>query len=181
MKKVIKVISKAIEIFLVIMMAVMVVVVFLATLGRYTHLFSIPWSEELARYCMVWIVYLGLMLASEKDAHYVVEVIPLIFRKKPLIIKIFSVIDAIIVDIFGIFILKQGYIVSAKMMKVGKTSPMLHVPLGVVYFVIPIGLLLMAIFYTVRTIEKCMGKTGPMFAETDDAAKADTKEAKEDK
>ena len=63
-------------------MCIMVVVVFLATAGRYTGLFSIPWSEECSRYCMMAIVYLGLMLASRNGSHFVVEVVPLIFPKK---------------------------------------------------------------------------------------------------
>mgnify|MGYP000612143831 CR=1 FL=1 len=80
------------------MMVAMMAVVFLATVGRYSQLYTIAWSEEFARYCMVGIVYLGLMLASRTDSHFVVEIIPLIFAKKPKIVKIFGLINAIIVD-----------------------------------------------------------------------------------
>ena len=81
MKKVLDGFSKVVEVLLVIMMVAMMAVVFLATVGRYSQLYTIAWSEEFARYCMVGIVYLGLMLASRTDSHFVVEIIPLIFAK----------------------------------------------------------------------------------------------------
>ena len=78
------------EALLVILMVCMMVVVFLATVGRYSHLFSIAWSEEFARYCMIGIVYFGLMLASRTDSHFVVEILPLIFAKKPVVLKVIA-------------------------------------------------------------------------------------------
>lgn len=72
---------------------------------------------------MVGIVYLGLMLASRTDSHFVVEIIPLIFAKKPKIVKIFGLINAIIVDAFAIFLGSQGWKVCTKMLAPGKTKP----------------------------------------------------------
>ncbi|MCD8241455.1 MAG: TRAP transporter small permease [Lachnospiraceae bacterium] len=154
MKKVLDGFSKIIEILLVILMVAMVIVVFLATVGRYSHLYSIAWSEEFSRYCMVAIVYLGLMLASRSDSHFVVDVIPLIFRKKPTVVKVFSLIDALAVDIFAVFLAYEGWVVSSKMISQGKVSPMLKLPLGAVYLLVPIGIVLMAIYYTACKVGK---------------------------
>lgn len=158
MKKILDGFSRGVEVLLVVLMTCMMIVVFLATVGRYTHLFSIAWSEEFARYCMIGIVYLGLMLASRTDAHFVVEILPLIFAKKPIVLKVISWINAVIVDAFGIFLFYEGYMVSAKMLKQGKVSPMMKLPLGAVYMIVPIGVLLMAVFYTIRTAEKTFEK-----------------------
>lgn len=158
MKKILDGFSRIVEVLLVILMVCMMLVVFFATVGRYTHLFSIAWSEEFARYCMIGIVYLGLMLASRTDSHFVVELLPLILAKKPAVLKVVSWINAIIVDAFGIFLFYEGYLVSAKMLKQGKVSPMMSLPLGAVYMVVPIGILLMAIFYTINVVEKSMQK-----------------------
>lgn len=46
MQQAVKSFAKLVEVVLVILMALMVLVVFFATVGRYTQLFSIPWSEE---------------------------------------------------------------------------------------------------------------------------------------
>ena len=156
MKKVLDGLSKVVEVLLVIMMVAMMAVVFLATVGRYSQLYTIAWSEEFARYCMVGIVYLGLMLASRTDSHFVVEIIPLIFAKKP---KIVGLINAIIVDAFAIFLGSQGWKVCTKMLAQGKQSPMMRIPLGAVYMIIPVGIILMAVFYTISAVSKFRDNT----------------------
>lgn len=143
------------EVLIVILMAAMMLVVFLATVGRYTHLYSIAWSEEFARYCMIGIVYFGLMLASRNDAHFAVEIVPLIFSGKKRILSAVAVIDAAIVDLFAVFLVREGLRVSGKMLRQGKVSPMLNLPLGAVYAVIPAGIALMAIFFTLCKLRKC--------------------------
>lgn len=142
--------AKFVEVVLVVLMALMVMVVFLATVGRYTQAFSIPWSEEFARYCMVAIVYLGLMLASLTKQHFVVELVPLIFKNKPAVIKACNIIVTILLDAFAIFMAKYGWLVVSKMLNQGKLSPMLNLPLGMIYLLVPTGIVLMAIFYTYR-------------------------------
>ena len=159
MKKVLDGFSKVVEVLLVIMMVAMMAVVFFATVGRYSQLYTIAWSEEFARYCMVGIVYLGLMLASRTDSHFVVEIIPLIFAKKPKIVKIFGLINAIIVDAFAIFLGSQGWKVCTKMLVQGKQSPMMRIPLGAVYMIIPVGIILMAVFYTISAVSKFRDNT----------------------
>ena len=150
MQQAVKSFAKFVEVILVILMALMVLVVFLATVGRYTQIFSIPWSEEFARYCMVAIVYLGLMLASLTKQHFVVELVPLIFKNKPAVIKVCNILVTICMDLFAIFMAKYGWLVVSKMLNQGKESPMLHLPLGMVYLLVPVGIVLMAIFYTYR-------------------------------
>ena len=150
MQKLVNGFAKCVEVFLVILMALMVLVVFLATVGRYTQAFSIPWSEEFARYCMVAIVYLGLMLASLTKQHFVVELVPLLFKNKPAVIKACNVLVTILLDLFAVFMAKYGWLVVSKMLNQGKESPMLHLPLGMVYLLVPTGIVFMAIFYTYR-------------------------------
>ncbi|MBQ7174678.1 MAG: TRAP transporter small permease [Lachnospiraceae bacterium] len=144
--------KKVMGFIVVIIMMAMVVVIFLATFGRYTGVFSIPWSEEFARYCMVSMVYLASMLAAAKGAHFCVEIADVILPKT--ILKIVKVFNIIAVDLFSLFILKQGWGISSKMLNQGKLSPMLELPLGAVYMVIPIGLILMAIYFTIYNIQK---------------------------
>lgn len=153
MKTFIHIFAGGVEKVSVVLMAGMVMVVFLATFGRYTMLFSIPWSEEFARYCMVAIVYLGLMLASLKEKHFVVELVPLIFRSKLKVIRAFRILTAMLLDAFAVFLAYYGYVVVEKMLAQGKLSPMLKLPLGGVYALIPIGILLMAVFYTYRMVQ----------------------------
>ena len=48
---------------------VMVLVVFTATLARYFNLFPMFWGEELARYIMVFMAYIGAGLGMKMGAH----------------------------------------------------------------------------------------------------------------
>lgn len=57
--------------------AVLVVPVTLQIVSRYTALVpSYIWTEELARFCLVWSVMLGAMLGVREGAHFVVDVFP---------------------------------------------------------------------------------------------------------
>lgn len=156
MKKILDGFSKVVEAICVVIMVLMIVVVFLATVGRYTKLFGIAWSDEFARYSMVAIVYLGLMLASRNGGHFVVEVVPMIFPKA--VVKVISIVVALLVDAFAVFLIRYGWQVSSRMLTQGKLSPMMSWPLGVMYLLIPIGVALMAIFYTIHTIEGLAAK-----------------------
>lgn len=154
--KILDVFKKFMEHVIVAITIAMVIVIFLATVGRYTGLFSIAWSEEFARYCMIAMTYLGAMIAASRGSHFMVEVVGMIFPKN--IQNIITGIDIVVVDLFSLFLLRQGWQISSKMLSQGKLSPMLELPLGMVYMVIPVGLLLMAVYYTAFNIEKIRGK-----------------------
>lgn len=156
MKKFLDGSAKLVEAICVIIMVLMVVIVFLATVGRYSKLYAIDWSDEFARYSMVAIVYLGLMLASRNGSHFVVEVVPMIFPKA--VVKVISIIVTVLVDAFAVFLIRYGWMVSSRMLNQGKLSPMMGLPLGAVYLLIPIGVALMAIFYTIHTLENLVAK-----------------------
>lgn len=57
------------------LLAVMVVVVFLQVVFRFVIRSSLPWSEELARYLMVWIVFLGASIGVKRKSHIGVEAV----------------------------------------------------------------------------------------------------------
>lgn len=59
------------------LMALMVVPVTLQIVSRYTGL--IPryiWTEEAARFCFIWIILLGAMIAVREGTHFEVDVLP---------------------------------------------------------------------------------------------------------
>jgi TRAP-type C4-dicarboxylate transport system permease small subunit len=55
------------------MLAVMVIVIFLQVIFRSVIKTAIPWSEELARYLMVWMTFLGAGIAVKRRGHIGVE------------------------------------------------------------------------------------------------------------
>ena len=51
----------------------MSVVVFINVLGRYLTDYSIPWAEEVARYLMIWMTFLGTGLVLRIGGHVAVD------------------------------------------------------------------------------------------------------------
>ena len=64
-----------------VMLAVMSVVVFLQVIFRFVIKASLPWSEELSRYLLVYITYFGCAYGIKTGAHLGVEAFVLILPK----------------------------------------------------------------------------------------------------
>ncbi len=62
---------------LTLLMAVLIVPVAMQILSRYTGV--IPryiWTEEIARFCFVWLILIGAMIAVRDGSHFDVDVLP---------------------------------------------------------------------------------------------------------
>ncbi len=51
------------------LLAVMVIVTFLQVVGRYTGIFFVPWTEEVARLLFLWVVWIGAAAAVFRGGH----------------------------------------------------------------------------------------------------------------
>lgn len=63
------------EIVIMILMAILVVFVVAGVFFRYVLGSSIPWSEEVGRYLMIWLGFLGASLALREGLHVGVELL----------------------------------------------------------------------------------------------------------
>ena len=142
MEKLFNGLKKAEEILLVVLMVIMCAVIFIATVARFTGLFVIPWAEELARYCMIWVIFLGIGVAACNGEH-------------------FCVLDSVLVVAFSIFASYYGVTILQKQMASGQVTPSLRWPMWIMYLSIPLGLILMALCYAWHTFEKVTGKEKP--------------------
>ncbi len=65
--------EKVVQVTLVGMVGVMTVIIILQVFMRYLFLYSLSWSEEVARYLMIWVSFLGASLALKYGFHIGVE------------------------------------------------------------------------------------------------------------
>jgi TRAP-type transport system small permease protein len=68
---------RLLQVALTVLMTALIVPVALQILSRYTGL--IPryiWTEEIARFCFIWIVMIGAMIAVRDGTHFDVDVLP---------------------------------------------------------------------------------------------------------
>lgn len=131
------------SIFLIILSAIMVVVIFVQVFMRYVMQNSLSWTEELARYCFIWLIYIGISYGVKKQRHISVDAILLLFKERGKII--FSIIANLLFLTFAIFVVIYGYDISSKLLAWGQKSPANQIPMGIVYLAAPVGMGLTAI------------------------------------
>lgn len=63
------------ELVLWILVALTIIVTFIQVIFRYGLDSSLSWSEELARYLFVWVIFLGTSVATRRRQHIFVEIL----------------------------------------------------------------------------------------------------------
>jgi TRAP-type C4-dicarboxylate transport system permease small subunit len=123
---------------LIIIMAVMVVNVLWQVISRYLVGIPSSFTDELARYLMIWIGVLGAAYISGKNMHVAIDLVqskasePV--RKRLKIIIYFI----IIIFVFGAFVVGGIRLVYVTYI-LEQYSPALQIPLALVYLILPIS------------------------------------------
>lgn len=141
MGKFVSIINTITRLFLIAIMGVMIVAVFLQVLFRFFLDQPLAWTEELARYLLVWMTFLGSAYAMSVKAHIGTEYIQKFLS--PTINKIVLSLAALLSILFFLVMIHQGYLLAMRSMT--QTSPGLLLPMGYVYMVIPISGVLLII------------------------------------
>ncbi|MDY7224709.1 TRAP transporter small permease [Halalkalibacterium halodurans] len=142
------------EMFLLVFSSVMVVVIALQVFMRYVIGSSLPWSEELARYCFIWLVYLGISYGVKKQRHIKVDVVLLFLKDKgQIMVNIFA---NLLFLVFAFYVIFYGGRIVSQLLQWGQSSPALHVPMGWVYAATPIGMGLTAIRIIQQLVKQIM-------------------------
>ncbi|WP_332691671.1 TRAP transporter small permease [Halalkalibacter lacteus] len=126
------------EVFLVLFSVLMVSVIFLQVIMRYVVGNSLPWSEELARYSFIWLVYIGISYGVKKQRHIKVDIMLLLFKDKGRIV--FNIISNLLFMAFAIFVIYYGYSIANQLLAFGQKSPANQIPMGLVYMAAPVGM-----------------------------------------
>ncbi len=128
---------------LALLLAVMIFVVLLATLCRYTGLAVLEWPDEMARYLMIWLVFIGCGAAAREGAHFVIEALFNLFpavTKKALII-----VRSVITSGMMLFIIYLSINITRKQMLMQQISPAMKIPMWGMYLAVPLGCLLIIV------------------------------------
>ena len=128
---------------LVLIMSVMVINVLWQVFTRFVTGNPSSFTDELARYLMIWIGVLGAAYVSGRNLHVAIDILPLRQSKK--IQKKLKIIVTILIILFVFFAFVIG---GSRLVYIsyvlGQQSPALQLPLALVYLIIPIsGLLIM--------------------------------------
>lgn len=132
---------------LVTLMAAMTLDVLWGVLTRYIMGSQASWSEELARFLLIWIGILGAAYASGQKMHLAIDLLSTSVSPKNQ--KLLNRVTGTLVILFALLVLVIGgsrliYIT----LRLGQLSPALRLPMSLVYAVVPISGLLV-IFYKI--------------------------------
>ena len=139
-----KIVDNFEEYALLLLFPLMVAVVFTATLARYLNLFPMFWCEEVARYIMVFMAYIGAGLGMKKGAHVGVSFFTDRFRNVKIRIFLEGFRLGIIVFFCGMIMYYYRSII-VHQISMGQTTPALYIPMWVPYSAVPLGMFLVAL------------------------------------
>ena len=152
MKQIRSHLDKIIELLLVSILSAMVINVLWQIITRYFSASPSSFSDELARYLMIWLGLIGSAYVSGKKEHVSIDYfLKKLNHKKRVLLN--RLIDFIILFFaFFVMIIGGGHLVFVTI-KLEQLSPSLQIPLGFVYSVIPLSGLII-IFYQISNIRK---------------------------
>jgi C4-dicarboxylate transporter DctQ subunit len=136
--------------------------VFLRSISGWFHYASLnilTWTEELARYFMVWTVFVGAALGSRLSVHVGIEAVVTLFPAK--ITRAAYLLAGVISTVFCLFVCYYGLNMVRNIAEMGQTSPAMEIPMTWVYAAVPIGCFLMAVHFIQAAIEKYINFTPP--------------------
>lgn len=121
-------------------------------LSRYLFNISASWTEELARFCLMWLAVLGAAYITGKRQHIEIDYFfdmlsPANKRRLDYFIESLILLFAVAVLIIG------GSYLMYMTFYLDQTSPALQVHLGLIYSILPLSGLLMVI-YTVAHMKQ---------------------------
>ncbi|KKM09916.1 hypothetical protein SY88_16455 [Clostridiales bacterium PH28_bin88] len=126
-----------------VLLGTMVVVVFLQVIFRFILKSSLPWSEELARYLMVWAVFIGASMGAKVGAHIGVEAFVKLLPQR--IGRYAPVLAGLITAAFCVIMVGLSLQVVQKIQGSGQVSPAMLIPMYWAYLALPVGFSLMAL------------------------------------
>lgn len=154
--KVFKGLEAVLHWFSVVAMLLMMVLAFGQVVTRYGFNWTPEWSEELARFLFVWVVFLGSALIMGESGHLAVEFLPNKL-KGTTAGKVLALFINLVSYVFVTLLMFQG----AKMTRTMtfQLSPGMELPMSCVYAVIPVSCVLM-LLYLVRDTLKVVKSFG---------------------
>ncbi len=148
--------NKVAEVVIAVLLAVMSIVIFMQVVYRYVVGSSLSWSEELGRYILVYLTFLGASVAVKKNSHIGVEAVVKVLPRS--IANIVEWIANVLTLAFFVVLIAYGSKVVG--ITLSQLSPALHVKMGFIYMAVVIGAVLMVIHLIARMfkIDKVEGK-----------------------
>jgi len=146
-------VDKFLEWILILLMAANVINVLWQVFTRFILKSPSSFTEELARYLLIWVGLLGAAYASGKKMHLAIDIV--LEKLKGTTKKTAELITQVFIFLFALFVMVIGGIRLVTItLTLNQISAALRIKLGYVYLVIPISGILI-LFYAAAFIMDC--------------------------
>lgn len=144
--KILSVVEKLLNVFVVVLFVGMLFSLSVQVISRYVFNTGFSWTEESARYMMVWLVFSGAALCTKRDIHVAVDAMEEMVPKFRFALKL---VQRIIMIIYCALVFRFGLASLANAAK--QTSPNMQVPMNIIYGIFPVAMVLI-LLYAVRNL-----------------------------
>ena len=157
LKKILKWLDDNIELYIcVFLMSFMTLLVFVQVVMRYVFNNSLSWSEELARYTFIWLIYIGISYGCKLRKHIKIDAALYLFPKKarPYVV----LLGDILFIAFAVYITYTGFFYSMEQIRFDMRSAALKIPYQYIYMstVVGFGLATIREIQTIIYRVKCL-------------------------
>ena len=150
MRRAIQIFYRCLQVLLTLLMVGLLVPVTMQVLSRYTPF--VPryiWTEEIARFCFVWIVMIGAMIAVRDGTHFDVDLLPQ--AKSPRLEAASRLFVHLMIGISGVLFMVYGY--DFAVLGARQVSEIAGLPMLSIYIAWPIAGLVWLIFLVERVAD----------------------------
>ena len=158
MKKILDAYYRLLQVLLATLMGLLIVPVTMQIFSRYIGL--IPryiWTEEIARFCFIWIILIGSMIAVRDGSHFTVDLLPAAKTKRGeaighLFVDFIMALVAVIFVVWGWPLVQFGLL---------QTSEIAELPMVTIYIAWPIAGVTWLLFLgedAAENVKKFMGR-----------------------
>jgi C4-dicarboxylate transporter DctQ subunit len=146
----VRVFNRLEEYILWVLMLEMVLLSFLQVVLRYVFHTSFSWGEEVLRYQMVFVTFLGASAAVKKDSH--ISVTALVDRLPPLPACYVKAAASLVGCIFCFVLCYYSTRLAVEVKDSGQLTPALGIPNFIPYLFIPVGSFLMGLRFAAKFV-----------------------------
>jgi C4-dicarboxylate transporter DctQ subunit len=125
-------------------------VLFQGVVLRYVFNYAFSWTEEVVRYSIVWLVFLGGSIAARRGAHISMDIAVVYLPPRA---KLFMTgVATAIACGFSLVMTYYGVLLTRSIWGYGQVSPAAMIPMAIPFAAIPVGCALMSIRFFVAAL-----------------------------
>ena len=108
------------------------------------------WTDELSRYCMVWLGLLGASYLFGVKGHLAITLLPnYLPAKANTVLQLF--INLLCISFVSLAMLRGGFVLMSKTGQ--QLSPALQLPMSTIYSILPISAVIILIYLALNTVD----------------------------